>query len=91
MHPGLAFRRLLEPIGLFYEYYEAFRAAGIDAEVGAMFVFAHGIQAAVFAEEYPCWLAFHAYGFPENRRNIRRLFLNFPSLRCKGVRGKAKP
>lgn len=32
-HPGVAFRRLLEPIGLLHEYYEAFREAGIDAEV----------------------------------------------------------
>eukprot|EP00752_Nemacystus_decipiens_P008414 g7523.t1 len=32
MNSGVGFRRLLEPIGLLHEYYEAFRSAGIDSE-----------------------------------------------------------
>lgn len=33
VHPKVAFRRLLEPIGLLNQYHEAFMSAAIDAKV----------------------------------------------------------
>lgn len=44
---GVGFRRLLEPIGLLHEYYEAFRSAGIDSEVMLVLLSLHGVQVTI--------------------------------------------
>lgn len=45
---GVGFRRLLEPIGLLHEYYEAFRSAGIDSEVMlGLLSSLHGVQVTI--------------------------------------------